>query len=178
MVDSAPASLEGLVLEACEWLPSGADSGLVRVRGRWSIDPPDAALPSLWVRSGGAAHRFDSLPDTRFVRGPGVWRGTYVVPAGLMADGPDELWLAWASGARVALPRPATAWAPPAVPGGEAPAAAAEAPGGELIDPAVLADRRARRAEASEREQARVAAEALRALEVLELRSAELERWL
>src|SRR3954469_22876486 len=173
MVDSAPATLEGLVLEACEWLPSGADSGLLRVRGRWTVEPPDAELPSLWVRAGGAAQPFDSLPDTRFARGPGVWRGTYVLPARLMAEPPEELWLAWAGGAKVALPRPASAWEPPAVGGPEAPA---EEPGGELIDRAVLADRRARRAEASQREQARVATEALRALEVLELRSAELER--
>src|SRR4051795_11475902 len=117
MVDSAPATLEGLVLEACEWLPSGADSGLLRVRGRWTVEPPDAELPSLWVRAGGAAQPFDSLPDTRFARGPGVWRGTYVLPARLMAEPPEELWLAWAGGAKVALPRPASAWEPPAVGG-------------------------------------------------------------
>lgn len=176
MVDSAPATLEGLVIEACEWLPSGADSGLLRVRGRWTIDPPGADLPELWLRAAGAAHGYDSLPDTRFARGPGVWRGTYVVPARLMAEPPEELWLAWAGGVRVALPRPVSAWEPPASPASEPAAERDEGVGGELIDHAVLADRRARRAEASEREQARVAAEALRALEVLELRSTELER--
>ena len=51
-----------------------------------------------------------------------------------------------------------------------------EEPGGQVIDRAVLAERRARRAEAAEREQARVAAEALKAVEALELQSAELER--
>jgi hypothetical protein len=173
---SAPAELAGLTLEACEWLPSGADTGLLRVRGRWTVDPPDGELPSLWVRAGGASHRFDSLPDTRFARGPGVWRGTYLVPTRLMADGPDELWLAWGSGPRVALPRPSSDWEPPPMPGPGFADEAQEGPGGELIDRAVLADRRARRAEASEREQSRVAAEAMRALEVLALRSAELER--
>src|SRR5437764_582563 len=35
VTESIPASiLDGLTLEAVEWLPSGTDSGLVRVRGR------------------------------------------------------------------------------------------------------------------------------------------------
>jgi len=166
----APAQLEGLVIEGCEWLPSGADSGLLRVRGRWPDGAAAPALPSLWIRSGGHAHRFDSLPDTRFARG--VWRGTYVVPTALIAEGPEQLWLAWDGGARVALPD----FAPPP----PVPHAAAEAgdggPGGEVIDRAVLADRRARRAEAEARKQKRLAAEALRAVEALELRASELER--
>ena len=41
MTESTPASiLDGLTLEAVEWLPSGADTGLVRVRGRWSVAAP------------------------------------------------------------------------------------------------------------------------------------------
>src|SRR4051812_16197972 len=164
----APAELEGLILEACEWLPSGPAGGLLRVRGRWS-DPatPASAPPSLWIRGGGHSHRFDSLPDTRFARDSTVWRGTHVVPPALMAEGREELWLAWDDGARVAVPDLAS---PPPVPH-----AAAE-PGGEVIDHAVLADRRARRAEAEARTQARLAAEALRAVEALELRGTELER--
>ena len=51
----------------------------------------------------------------------------------------------------------------------------ADEPGGEVIDRAVLAERRARRAEAAEQAQARVASEALRALDALELRGTELE---
>ena len=57
---SAIPTLHGLALEAVEWLPSGADSGLVRVRGRWT----DAAarqpgLPVLCAarRRGGAPLR-------------------------------------------------------------------------------------------------------------------------
>jgi len=42
---SALPQLQGLTIEAVEWLPSGADSGLVRVRGRWST--PEAARPEL-----------------------------------------------------------------------------------------------------------------------------------
>ena len=35
VTESIPASiLDGLTLEAVEWLPSGSDTGLVRVRGR------------------------------------------------------------------------------------------------------------------------------------------------
>jgi hypothetical protein len=169
----APAELEGLILEACEWLPSGAAGGLLRVRGRWS-DPATlaSAPPSLWIRGGGHSHRFDSLPDTRFARDSTVWRGTYVVPAALMAEGPEELWLAWADGPRVAVPDVAS---PPPV-WNAAVEAGCEGPGGEVIDRAVLADRRARRAEAEARNQTRLAAEALRAVEALELRGTELER--
>ena len=37
MDPSAPVPvLEGLALDAVEWLPSGSDAGLVRVRGRWT----------------------------------------------------------------------------------------------------------------------------------------------
>ena len=38
VTESIPASiLDGLTLEAVEWLPSGADTGLLRVRGRWAV---------------------------------------------------------------------------------------------------------------------------------------------
>ena len=79
---SIPA-LPGLAVETVEWLPSGAESGLVRVRGRWTDEgarQPD--LPVLALRAAGAEHRFDSLPDARFSREPASWRGTYLVPGG------------------------------------------------------------------------------------------------
>src|SRR5215208_2008797 len=173
---SAVPHLQGLEIEAVEWLPSGADSGLVRVRGRWSA--PAAAqpgLPELGLRAGGAEHRFESLPDARFARDPASWRGSYLVPAALVAAVPEALWVEWPGGVRSGLPAPSPGLAspvPPAVPA-EPPA---EAPGGQVIDRAVLAERRARRAEAAEQAQARVAAEALKAVEALELQSAELER--
>ena len=169
------AALAGLVVEAVEWLPSGADSGLVRVRGRW-VDTArrESELPALGLRRADEVRRFDSLPDARFGRDPAVWRGTYLVPSALMDPAPDELWLTWESGARAALPAPVRGFEPPAVP--VAPAPPEPQPEGEVIDRAVLAERRARRAEAAERAQAERAAEALKAVEVLELRSAELER--
>ena len=91
--------LDGLVVEAVEWLPSGAEAGLVRVRGRWS-DPArgESSLPSLGVRRGGELRQFESLPDARFGRDPAVWRGTFLVPAALMAEPSPELWLTWRAG--------------------------------------------------------------------------------
>src|SRR5215207_3545477 len=173
---SAVPHLQGLEIEAVEWLPSGADSGLVRVRGRWST--PAAAqpgLPELGLRAGGAEHRFESLPDARFARDPASWRGSYLVPVALVAAVPEALWVEWPGGVRSGLPAPSPGLAspaPPVVPA-EPPV---EAEGGQVFDRAVLAERRARRAEAAEQAQARVAAEALRAVEALELQSAELER--
>jgi hypothetical protein len=174
---SAIPALPGLAVETVEWLPSGAESGLVRVRGRWVEESArHAELPVLALRAGGAEHRFDSLPDARFSRDPASWRGTYLVPAALVAgDEPEALWLEWADGARSGLPALARGIEPPPVQSPPASADTEEA-GGEVIDRAVLAERRARRAEAAERQQARVAEEALKAVEVLELRSAELER--
>ncbi len=174
---SAVPALPGLIVSTVEWLPSGAESGLVRVRGRWEegfAAEPD--LPVLAMRVAGAEHRFESLPDARFTRDPSSWRGTYLVPAELVTVDPDALWLEWPSGSRCGLPALTRGVEPPPVP------AAPERPeepvstGGQVIDRAVLAERRARRAEAAEQAQARVAAEALKAVEVLELRSAELER--
>ena len=173
---SAIPTLPGLAVETVEWLPSGAESGLVRVRGRW-ID--EAArrpeLPVLALRAVGAEHRFESLPDARFSRDPSSWRGTYLVPAALVTAEPEALWLEWGDGARSGLPTLSRGLEPPPVPGAPADEQPEDA-GGQVIDRAVMAERRARRAEASERRQARVAAEALKAVEVLELRSTELER--
>ena len=171
---SAIPHLQGLEIEAVEWLPSGADSGLVRVRGRWST--PSAAqpgLPELLLRADGADHRFESLPDARFARDPMSWRGSYLVPGTLVATEPEALWIEWPGGVRCGLPGLARGLAAP--PPAPAEPAAGEQ-GGQVIERAVLAERRARRAEAAEREQARVAAEALKAVEALELQSAELER--
>ena len=173
---SALPQLQGLVIEAVEWLPSGADSGLVRVRGRWSA--PEAArpgLPELGLRAGDGDHRFESLPDARFARDPASWRGSYLVPAALVAAGPSALWVEWPGGVRSGLPPLAPGLATVEAPAEAAPAVE-EPAGGQVIDRAVLAERRARRAEAAEQAQTRVAAEALRAVEALELQSAELER--
>lgn len=156
---SAP---EGLSIEAVDWLPSGGRSGLVRVRGHWQ-GAAEIALPVLVVEHAGEVLRHESLPDPRAGREPGAWRGAYVVHADLVAAADARLTLEFPGGVRIALPRPTET----------APAAPA---GGDVVDRAVLADRRARRAEAAEQAQARIAREALKAVEVLELRAAELEQ--
>jgi len=173
VTESTPASiLDGLTLEAVEWLPSGADTGLVRVRGRWEVGAAHPlGLPVLCAQVGGAMSRVDSLPDAPSTRtGGSVWRGAYLVPEGIARAG---LWLEWAGGERSALPMPAgldERVAP------LEPEPAEPEPGGEVIDRAVLAERRARRAEAAGQAQARAASEALRALDALELRGTELEQ--
>jgi hypothetical protein len=178
---SALPQLKGLTIEAVEWLPSGADSGLVRVRGRWSAtETARQGLPALVLSARGAVHRFESLPDARFARDPASWRGSYLVPTVLVASEPEALWIEWPGGVRSGLPplAPGLATPPPSAPPApaEPPVAGDEPEGGQLIDRAVLAERRARRAEAAEQAQGRVAAEALRAVEALELQSSELER--
>jgi hypothetical protein len=174
---SAIPGLPGLVLETVEWLPSGADSGLVRVRCRWEPGTaPEPDLPALALRVEGTEHRFESLPDARFSRDPDSWRGTYLVAAELVATDPEALWVEWPSGARAGLPRLSRGAEPLGVPAAPERPEEPDEPGGQVIAHAVLAERRARRAEAAEQAQARAAAEALKAVEVLELRSVELER--
>lgn len=168
MGDAAP---EGLEVERVDWLPSGGRSGLIRVRGRWSGPGP---LPELAITTPAGEERHSSLPDPHAGRDPAAWRGAYVVHADVVASSGDRMALVFPSGARVPLPAPNRE----ALPSGMAPKPAPPAPppaGGEVIDRAVLAERRARRAEAAEQAQARIAREALRAVEVLELRATELE---
>ena len=163
-VSAAP---EGITVDAVDWLPSGAASGLVRVRGRTT--GAVEGLPDLVIDHAGREHRFTSLPDPRGDLEPQAWRGAYVVGAALVAAAGAQMGLEWPGGARLALPAVA-ADVPPGLP-----APVEEEPGGEVVDRAVLAERRARRAEAAEQAQARIAREALRAVEVLELRANELE---
>ena len=162
----------GVTVDAVDWLPSGARSGLVRVRGR-RPHGPDWALPALVLTPAeGSPLHFTSLPDPRADRDPSGWRGAYVVEVAT-ATSAARWELAWGKGARFAVPPPALG-EPEPLPVVEAPPAGDE-PGGEVVDRAVLAERRARRAEAAEQAQARIAKEALRAVEVLELRAGEVE---
>ena len=168
---SEPGRLpEGHSVDAVDWLPSGARSGLVRVRGhRTPESGAPTPLPELVVEGGGEIRRFASLPDPRSDRDPTAWRGAYVLDARLATEA-GRLWLEWPGGHRAALP-------PLAVPEHQVAGAPDPEPaGGEVVDRAVLAERRARRAEASEQAQARIAKEALKAVESLELRVAEVEQ--
>src|SRR5690348_14405526 len=100
---SRSAARGSLVVEAVEWLPSAADAGLLRVRGR-RPDPSLAgtALPELCI----GARRFRSLPDARFGRDPYVWRAGFLVPPDLLAAGAEPPRLAWPGGEETPLPRP------------------------------------------------------------------------
>src|SRR4029078_6541543 len=96
--------LQGLEIEAVEWLPAGADSGPLRVRGRWTaLAAAQPGLPELLLRADGHDHRFESLPDARFARDPASWRGSYLVPGVLVAAAPPGLWGEWARGVRCGL---------------------------------------------------------------------------
>src|SRR4051794_2913403 len=136
----------GVTVDAVDWLPSGARSGLVRVRGH-RPEGEAVDLPALVLDRGGSLQRFNSLPDPRGARDPGAWRGAYVVDATLAATA-DTWALEWPGGARTVLQRPEDLRASVAVEAAEA--------GGDVVDRGVLAERRARRAEAAEQAQARI----------------------
>ena len=170
MIDSANFP-EGYSVEAIDWLSSGARSGLVRVRGR-RPGGEGGSLPELILEASGETRRFASLPDPRAGRDPTAWRGAYVLDARPVAEA-DRLWLEWPGSHRIALPALS-------VPAQQVVRAIEAVPepqpeGGEVVDRAVLAERRARRAETSEQAQTRIAQEALRAVEVLDLRAGEIE---
>ena len=169
MSQPQPAVPEGVTVDAVDWLPSGTASGLIRVRGHAAA--PLGGLPDLVIDHAGRLHRFTSLPDPRANLEPQAWRGAYVVNAELVAAAGHRMVLEWPGGAQLALP----AVNAPSPPVAVEPAPVEEEPGGEVVERAVLAERRARRAEAAEQAQARIAREALRAVEVLELRANELE---
>jgi hypothetical protein len=152
-----------------EWLPTDGESGLLRVRGRFGGPAPPTGQPSLVAMSGEERRALEPLPE-RLPPEPPVWRAAFVAPAGLLVPAPEGLWLEWPGGPRAAVPVPAGIQPPPERTVGR------DSPGGELVDRAVLAERRARRAEAAEQEQGRIAAEALKAVEALELRAREVEQ--
>ena len=152
------------VVTRVEWLPSGSGTGIVRVGGRGRLE--DADLPELLVTASGRSMRIESLPDGGSE--PGAWRAAFVIEEVLLAAAGVELALVFPGGASVELPPPPVEALPlPSAP---------ESPGGEVIERAVLAERRARRAEAAEQAQTRIAERALRAVEVLEGRAAEIDR--
>jgi hypothetical protein len=122
----------GLAVDAVEWLPTGADSGLLRVRGRWGGEA-GAALPGLLA----GERRFESLPDARPGGAEGAWRASYLVPAVIVGE-PMEVQAP--GGERATLP---------------APELVADTLGGQVIDHPALAERRARDAEVSAGEAAR-----------------------
>src|SRR5256714_361632 len=141
---SRSAEAAGLRIDAVEVLPTDLRSVLVRVAGAWEGPPPERlAAPVLVLHEADRRHRIDSLPETsgaaaRAAPETQPFRAAFSVPDALapLLDEPVELDLGPLT---VQLPAP-SALDEEGGPGEE----------GTLVDPAVLAERRARRAELAE----------------------------
>src|SRR5437763_9419101 len=159
MVESGwrPEEASGLRIDAVEVLPTDLRSVLLRVAGAWEGPrPADLEAPALVLREGAREHRIAALPETsgaaaRAAPEPQAFRAAFSVPdalAPLLEDETAELDLG-----------PVTVRLPPPAPSGEE----ADEAEGTVVDPAVLAERRARRAEQVERANAQRAGAAERA---------------
>ena len=164
MVDpgSRPAKAVGLRIDAVEVLPTDLRSVLLRVAGAWEDEPPDdLRAPVLVLRAEEREHRLAALERTsgaavRAAPEARPFRAAFSVPEALapQLEEPVELDL---GALTVRLPAPARA-------GEDGPDAA----GGTVVDPAVLAERRARRAELDEQASLRRVGEAEGAVARLE----------
>lgn len=142
--DSRSAEAAGLRIDAVEVLPTDLRAVLLRVAGAWEGPPPERlAAPVLVLHERDRMHRIDSLPETsgaaaRAASETQPFRAAFSVPDALapLLDESVELDLGPLT---VSLPTP-TPLGAEADPGEE----------GTLVDPAVLAERRARRAEIAE----------------------------
>jgi hypothetical protein len=133
--------------------PSDLDSVLVTVWGRWlGSRPATPGLPVLVIKDGPLSHRFGALPtEWRTEAGAaGPFRAEFSIPSGLQQALAEPLVLDLGA-AEVPLPA-------------DRPRIAAPAPEADtVVDPLVLAERRAQRAQLSERAQALRAEQAERA---------------
>ena len=148
-----------LLVERVEWVPASLETIEVRVHGRWDGDVP-AAEAVLLVDDDGRRQAFPAV-----TAGPGAvapWTASFVVPGELRPRLRAGLRLGVGEG-EVALPA--------AVAGAMGPVAEAE-----VIDRAVLAERRARRAEQGQESLAERAAEAEQAAVTLEAQLSNLEQ--
>ena len=142
---SRSAEAAGLRIDAVEVLPTDLRAVLLRVAGAWEGPRPERlAAPVLVLREPERRHRIDCLPETsgaaaRAAPETRPFRAAFSVPDALapLLEESIELDLGPLT---VRLPAPAP-------PGAEADPAGTE---GTLVDPAVLAARRARRAELAE----------------------------
>src|SRR5436190_1052313 len=142
---SRSAEAAGLRIDAVEVLPTDLRAVLLRVAGGWEGPRPERlAAPVLVLREPERRHRIDCLPETsgaaaRAAPETRPFRAAFSVPDALapLLEESIELDLGPLT---VRLPAPAP-------PGAEADPAETE---GTLVDPAVLAARRARRAELAE----------------------------
>src|SRR5437763_1774418 len=171
MVDpgSRPAEAVGLRIDAVEVLPTDLRSVLLRVAGAWEDEPPDdLRAPVLVLRAEERERRLAALERTsgaavRAAPEARPFRAAFSVPEALapQLEEPVELDL---GALTVRLPAPARA-------GEDGPDAA----GGTVVDPAVLAERRARRAELDEQASLRRVGEAEGAVARLEGELGKLE---
>src|SRR5947207_11352831 len=168
---SRPEEASGLRIDAVEVLPTDLRSVLLRVAGAWEGPrPPDLEAPALVLREGAREHRIAALPETsgaaaRAAPEPQAFRAAFSVRdalAPLLEDETAELDLG-----------PVTVRLPPPGPSGEE--AEADEAEGTVVDPAVLAERRARRAEQVEQANAQRAGDAERAAAKLEGELGKLE---
>ena len=145
-----------LLLDRVEWIPSSPDAIEVRVYGAWhgTTVPPPAVL----MVEGRAV---EAVPDPPAAGLAPAWTAAFLVPVEARAAVEAGEALLVAEGVELRLP--------PAVPG------ALDPPPGTVVDPAVLAERRARRAELAEESAARKAASAMQQVETLRAQMAHLE---
>ncbi|HEX8086839.1 MAG TPA: hypothetical protein VF529_21305 [Solirubrobacteraceae bacterium] len=145
-----------LRVESVEWIPSSPDEIEVRIYGAWngSTVPPEVSLVI-------GDEVFAPLADPPAPGLAPAWTAAYLVPVDARAA--LEEGNAAVAGPDFALPLPA------ARPG------AMDRPPGTVVDPAVLAERRARRAEIAEESATRRAASAEQTVETLRAQLAHLE---
>jgi len=167
--DHHSASPPGLDVERVDWTPAEHGVLTVRVHGYWRGGSPPGGSIVLLVAEAGARRRFDALPADGGAPAGAGWSAAFAVPAQLRPALTEGLALE-AGGSEHALPgarpRPTEALEPGT---GEE---------GEVVDRAVLAERRARRAELLEEALTRRATEAEQAVGALEDHLQGLERHL
>lgn len=163
--DFPPASAP-LEVDRVEWVPASAEAVHVYLLGRW-VDRPVADAMVLLVGTERRRHAFDALPGP-----PAGVLAAFAVPNELRARLSVDI--ALQIGAQeIALPAAETGTVRD-----DTPIVVDEEPEGEVIDRAVLAERRARRAEMAEESLERRAAEAEQTAATLEAQLANLEQQL
>jgi hypothetical protein len=156
--DRQPLALD---VRRAEWLPSTPEALEVRVFGAWE---GPTVPPAVVLVVGGTA--LAALPDAPGGGAPPAWSAAFLAPVEARAALEAGDAALESGGLQVALP--------PALPGALGPAEDEDA-GGTLVDPAVLAERRARRAEQAEQSAAERAATAEQTVDTLRTQLGHLE---
>lgn len=159
-------------IDQVELVDGQAERLLLRLTGRWRVQPPaDPAGMHLAVPNGAGVLRFPAQApaprrgSARLSDDPRALVATFSLPEALLPALAGGLSLEFEGGSAVALP--------PVAP---APRDDEEEPSGQVVDRAVLAERRARRAELGEQSSSRRAAAAEQAATALRAQLKELEQ--